>query len=60
MRIQREVTPPGFKGGRIWRTEKARRNVTVAKWTLRGVRSDLRRIMAPGKLPAFRLATATR
>jgi len=60
MRIQREVTPPGFKGGRVWRTEISRRNVIVAEWTLRYLRNDIRRITAPGKLPAFRLATATR
>jgi hypothetical protein len=55
-RVQKDVTPHGFQG-RVWRTERAKGNRTVAEFLARNLRTDGRRTNRADHRPAYRVAT---
>lgn len=56
-RIQRDVTPRDFPG-RVWRTERAKGNKTVAERLALNLRVDGRRVARADRRPAYRITTA--
>ena len=54
-RVQCDVTPRGFQG-RVWRTERAKGNRTVAEFLARNLRVDNRRVVRVDQRPAYRVA----